>query len=224
MGGTASVSTNVENELRSLGIQTIERISGNNRYEVSANIAERVVQNNPEGDTAIVVSGLTFPDGLSATSVAARGEMPLLLTDDNTLPSAIQTFLNNHPKIRNFIIIGGPATVSDTVATALDSYGDVERISGSNRYQVNVNVAEYFQLDPSTYVVTRGDDFPDALSGSVLAAATESPVLLTDPTTLPDPIRWHLEAHKQNLDAFYILGGTLSVSSSVEQELYNMIP
>lgn len=222
LGGTGSVSTNVEAQLRNLGVPAdgITRIDGPNRFAVSASVAEQVVSGTPT-NTAIIASGLTFPDALSASSIAAQKGMPILLVGTNSVPDPIMQFLNNHPEINQFVIVGGPATVSDTVKAQLETKGTVTRISGANRFEVGVNLAKYFNMSASSLVFARGDQnfFTDALSGGPLAGLTGSPILLTTPTKLPVEVETYLSENRGVFQKGYILGGTGSVSTDVAQKI-----
>jgi putative cell wall-binding protein len=227
LGGTGSVSSNVENQLRSNGIETIQRIGGKDRFAVSAGVAEQIADFS---DTAIIASGLNFPDALSASGMAGYAGMPILLVGTNTVPDSIQSFITNHPHIKNFIIVGGPATVSDQVMTKikqLRSGAVVERIGGLNRFQVSINAAKYgienYGMDPSTLVFARGDVFADALSGSPLASFMGAPILLTTSSKLEGNIENYLKQKQEETDFMYILGGTGSVSTTTQQQLLNFI-
>jgi putative cell wall-binding protein len=239
LGGTGSVSVNVENQLKSLGITDIERIAGANRFDVSARIASQVVdffKDMPEyqPDTAIVASGLVFPDALSASSPSGVFLLPILQVTKDTVPSEIDAFIRNHPNIKNFIIVGGPGTVSSTVENKLLGFADargglVDRIAGANRYEVSANVARYFGpwLDPTYHVIAKGTDFPDALSGGPLARNFYAPLLLTSPTRLEPSVAAYLNGVEQETGveklAMYILGGTGSISAEVENQLKQML-
>ncbi|MBH0161724.1 cell wall-binding repeat-containing protein [Fictibacillus sp. 26RED30] len=227
LGGTGSVSINVENQLRSNGIETIQRIGGKDRYAVSAAVAEQIADYS---DTAIIASGLNFPDALSASGMAGYTGMPILLVGTNTVPDSIQTFITNHPEIENFIIVGGPATVSDSVKTKimqLRSGAAVDRIGGLNRYQVSINAANYgienYGMDLSTLVFARGDVFADALSGSPLASFMGAPILLTTSAKLEGNVYNYLQQNRGKTDFMYILGGTSSITTTTEQQLFNII-
>jgi putative cell wall-binding protein len=219
LGGTGSVSTNVETQLQSLGVTNIERIDGPNRFAVSASVAEKVTAGGTT-DTAIIASGLNFPDALSASSVAGQKGYPILLVGTSSIPDPIKTFINNHPEIYNYVIVGGPATVSDSVKTELEGMGKaVTRISGANRYEVGVNLAKYFNMNTSSFVFARGDVFADALSGGPLAAYTTSPILLTTSAKLPPEVAAFLKEKRAGLEKGYILGGLGSISADAEAQI-----
>lgn len=61
----------------------ITRLSGANRYDTAARVADKY----PSGvRTVFVATGSTFPDALSAASAAAYMESPILLTEKSKLP------------------------------------------------------------------------------------------------------------------------------------------
>lgn len=66
-------------------------------------------------------------------------------------------------------------------------------------------------------VLTRGDDFPDALSGSTLAAAFDAPILLTDNKALSPETE--TEITRLHPSTIYILGGSGAVSDAIETSL-----
>jgi putative cell wall-binding protein len=225
LGGTGSVSTNVEAQLKKLGVTDIERIGGKDRFVVSADTAERVAENY-ESDTAIIASGLVFPDALSASTIAGTTGMPILLVKNDGITDPVQQFIKNHPEITNYIVVGGPATVKDSVITKikqLRSGAYVERIGGKDRYEVAINVARFgienFGISMDTLTVVRGDIFPDALSGAPLANYHRGPILLTTSAKLETKVNSFLQNHQADIDNIHIVGGTGSVSTTAEQQL-----
>ncbi|MDS8741894.1 cell wall-binding repeat-containing protein, partial [Streptococcus pneumoniae] len=75
LGGTGAISDAVVKQLKSDGI-TVERISGADRFETAAKIAEKF----GKSESAIVVSGTNFPDALSVASYAGSEGTPILLS------------------------------------------------------------------------------------------------------------------------------------------------
>ncbi|MGA9172554.1 MAG: cell wall-binding repeat-containing protein, partial [Thermoactinomyces sp.] len=196
LGGTGSVSTNVETQLHNLGITNIERIAGPNRFAVASSVADKVVTGETQ-TKAFIASGLTFPDALSASGIAGQNGMPILQVLTDSIPAETKAFISAHPEINEYIIVGGTGTVSDNVKAQLEQMGkQVVRIGGANRFEVGVNLANYFNVKPSSIVFARGDSFADALSGGPLAGLTQSPILLTMPSSLPTPVDNYLLAHQ----------------------------
>lgn len=225
LGGTGSVSTNVETQLQNLGVTTIERIGGADRYEVSANVAQRL--GYIDSGTAVIVSGLVYSDALTASSPSANYGMPLLQVSTDSIPAPIQNYINNHPEITKFVIVGGPGTVSDAVKTQLSQLrpgAKIDRVGGADRYEVGINVINYFDLGVDLLMFNNGTDFPDAMSSGPLAAYLGSAILLTLPDTLPANINSFLDQHYGKIFFIDIVGGPASVSTTVENQLSTKIP
>lgn len=97
----------------------------------------------------------------------------------------------------------------------------VLRIEGKDRYGVAVNTSQ--QLHPGTaksVILTRGDSAVDAISGGVLSGLDGAPILLTPSTKLPSNVLNELK--RLQPENVYIVGGTHSVSASIEQEIKNL--
>lgn len=121
LGGPASVSDAVLAQIKSVTGVTPSRVSGADRYAVSALISQ---QNFSSGsDLVFVASGEIFTDALSGAPVAGSRKAPLLLVRNDSIPAAVHTELRRlHPK--TIVILGGPASVSSGVAADLEDYLD----------------------------------------------------------------------------------------------------
>jgi putative cell wall-binding protein/lysophospholipase L1-like esterase len=94
----------------------------------------------------------------------------------------------------------------------------IERLAGASRIQTAIEISkEGWPNGSSAVVLTREDDFPDALAGSTLAAAFDSPILLTDNEMLSPGT--DSEVKRLHPTTVYILGGTNAVSASIETYL-----
>ncbi|MGB5944995.1 cell wall-binding repeat-containing protein [Paenisporosarcina sp.] len=199
MGGAKAISKEVMDSLYDMGI-SVRRIAGADRYETAAKVAREL--GNPE--EAIVVSGLNYPDALSIGSYAAQSATPILLTRTNSIPAATATALANVDKT---FVIGGEGAVSEAVEKALPL---PTRIFGNTRYETSVAVAEAFHADAWATLVASGTGFADALTGGVLAAKYNAPVLLVSPKGLPTVVKEYVD---ENPSATYIVTGGKSVIS-----------
>ncbi|MBS7531391.1 cell wall-binding repeat-containing protein [Hazenella sp. IB182353] len=228
LGGVGSVSPQVEARLRELNISKITRFDGPNRFSVSADVATHLNQSldTKHSDTAIIASGLIFSDVASASSVAHKEMLPMLLVGTQSIPAEIKHFIETNPRVKNYVIVGGPATVSESVETELkETYGkNVARISGANRFEVGVNIADTFKLDERNVVITNGvgTAFADALVGAQLASSLSpmsSPLLLSTPTTLQPSISNYMSKISGINEQIYIVGNNESVFPEVEEKL-----
>lgn len=119
LGGPASISDVVLGQIATAAGAVPTRISGADRYEVSAAVS---AANFPAGtDTVFVASGAIFTDALSGAPVAVAHKGPMLLVTNNRIPDAIRAELTRL-KPRNIVILGGPNSIGSGVATALASY------------------------------------------------------------------------------------------------------
>lgn len=111
VGGENSVSKSLEKELP----KVIERIAGNDRYETSLKIADKFYKN---AQGAYLASGEVFADSLAINPIAARFDVPLILTPKDKLPQKTQEYLEKS-KIIQVAIIGGEKTVSKQIQQEL---------------------------------------------------------------------------------------------------------
>ncbi|PAD66225.1 hypothetical protein CHH83_25170 [Bacillus sp. 7586-K] len=113
VGGTVVVSDKVKN---SLPVATKTRIAGNERWETSSIVSQKLPLGNKR---AFIAYGKNFPDALAGSVLAAKMNAPLLLVDQPRIPSAITQVKNNYPA---FTILGGTVAVSDAVEEQLMDY------------------------------------------------------------------------------------------------------
>lgn len=208
IGGGGSVSWNVEQALRNI-VSNVERIGGQNRFEVASLVAEKVGNSS----FAIVTNGLVFSDALAIAPYAAKHQVPILLTANNSLPDSTRSALQGKSST---LVIGGEGSVSNNVYTQLPA---PSRIGGADRYEVSANIIKNLNLNTETVYLSSGFTFADALTGSVLAAKQGAPLLLTKPSELPAVIRNTMI--ERNTGIVNVLGGPGSVSEAVVGSLPN---
>lgn len=178
LGDTPSVDANVARQLASYSEVTPVRITGSDRFGTSRAVAEAEFSGG--SDTVFIVTGLNYPDAMLAAVPAGRSGAPILLVNGGAsrLDDATAAAIENLGATRA-VIVGGLPSVSAGIAADLEGLvGDVVRLTGTDRYGTSVAVAaEYFPTANPSYFAT-GLNYPDALTGSVLAASTASPLLL----------------------------------------------
>ncbi|WP_339060553.1 cell wall-binding repeat-containing protein [Tepidibacillus marianensis] len=208
VGGTGSISSQVENELKSMKL-SVTRLGGKDRFETAKLIALKMNKT----DTVIVTFGLNFPDALSIAPYAAMQGYPILLVTKDQIPDFTKQALGSL-KSTHTIIIGGTGVISDNVKKQLPN---PYRVSGQDRFLTAAEVTRKLNAPTEKVYVASGMGFADALAGAVLAAKDNSPLLLTKPNELPKGTRdiW-LEKNVLN---FTVLGGTGSVNNQVLTEL-----
>ncbi|RNC63060.1 MAG: N-acetylmuramoyl-L-alanine amidase LytC [Candidatus Dichloromethanomonas elyunquensis] len=220
LGGTCAISAGVENTLKSKGLQVV-RIQGTDRYETAANISAQALQNSIR---AFLVSGQNFADALSISSYAAAQGIPLLLTPKDNLPSATLDALQRL-RVTDITLIGGDNAIGPSVEDQLLLAGyRVERLSGDDRFQTNIQIMNRYPFNLDSTLIATGMSFPDALAGSVLAANNNNPVVLVPkndgqiPGSLTDA---YLAANRDSVNNYLILGGSGAVNYKIEFYIRN---
>ncbi|MBO1909966.1 cell wall-binding repeat-containing protein, partial [Microvirga sp. 3-52] len=211
LGGESAISAKVAGELKAAGL-TVERISGSDRFETAAKIASEM----ESSDKVIIANGMDFPDALSVAAHAAKSGMPILLTQADKLPVKTVEALERLGATKT-IVVGGKTVVSEKVVKQLPK---PTTLSGADRYETNIAVAEHFGVTSKHMYVATGQNYADALTGAVLAAKNDSAVLLVH-ARIPDVVTTYIS--DQDLKRLTIFGGESAVSKKVANELEELL-
>ncbi|CDX04782.1 Cell wall binding repeat 2-containing protein, partial [Desulfitobacterium hafniense] len=176
--GTGVISQPVIDALKKINSEMkIFFLGGKDRFETSVNIAKEM----GKFDEVVIATGESNADALSMASIAAAKGNPILLSDAERLPDAIVQYLeDNKSNIKKYYLLGGEGSLSSKVQSVLS--GKTVRIAGLDRYETNQKILATFasEINDDKVYLANGDDshLVDALTGAVLAAKTNSPVLL----------------------------------------------
>ena len=205
LGGTAAVPETVEasiSELRSDA--SVVRLCGDTRYETNLSILEEA---GITGNTLLVCDGVGFADALSASALG----LPIMIVQKKSLTEEQITFLESHTFTKVYIL-GGSSAVSESIESALSDVLEsaaIERLYGSTRYETTVAVAEAFFTLPDTIVLATGKNFPDGLSGGIVAYSMNAPLILTSNADYADAAAY---ASENAASTYIVLGGTGALS------------
>jgi putative cell wall-binding protein len=199
-----------------------ERHGGSDRYATAVAVA-----NTAPLVTAcdvVVVEATSFADGLTA-AVFAR---PVLLTTQAAMPAATAGELvrraascRERNRVLNVTLIGGVEAISAAQqATISQVTGSVAvRIGGNDRYATAIAVVTTATPAPTAVIIATGLDFPDALTGGVLAQARNAAIVLNNGAALRADVRAYLTNNASTLTEVYVLGGTTVMPEPVVTEL-----
>jgi hypothetical protein len=227
LGGTASLSSKVPAQVAAtLGSGVpIVRIGGNDRYSVANRVAaETAGLLGGSADTAFVATGRVFADALSCAPVAAGEGWPIYLMEPTRKPGPTIAAMKA-AGVKRVIIAGGPMSVPYSTSAALDNAfgsGNVSRLSGSDRYQVAINVSDFaaaeagFDRDKPGFA--SGEAYADALAGGVYLGQEGSPLLLVAPKRVPDSVAGRLWTRRATMQHFTFFGGPVTVPWHVRLE------
>jgi len=211
---------------------SMNRLAGSNRYTTSVEIAKSQFPTAGTVSTAVFATGENYPDGLSATALAAMVNGPVYLVRKNSLPSEVAAdFLRIYDKKSDAkvdaYVVGGTAAISagvEAAIAALDPSITTKRLAGPNRKGTSIEVNEEQDAlrgrGPKQLVLARSNDFADALTGGSIAGNTGIQndfmgVLLTEPNSLDSGVSTYLASVGSTLDTVHIIGGTSAISAGV---------
>ncbi|MDR3602833.1 MAG: cell wall-binding repeat-containing protein [Desulfosporosinus sp.] len=227
--GTSAVAVAATNNLSSAtnSPQFIgtTRLSGQTRYETAKVISE--YYNNGKVKNLILSTGNEFADALSASVLAHEKEAPILLVDSSVDSSkdAFDYVIQHLDLTGTIYIIGGIGIIGTEFETKLNELGfkNVVRIAGIDRYDTSYKIANSLNdITVSTVVISSGEQYPDALSISSIAANKGWPILLSPHDELPQAMKSFLLAKKPS--QVYITGGKGVILDNVKSEISRLLP
>jgi putative cell wall-binding protein len=229
LGGEAAVNATVATQLGAYG--TVTRLAGLNRFATAVEISQHAFPDPGDVADVFVATGSGFADALSGGPAAAYFDGPLLLVHHDSIPDATLVELGRLDPARVWVL-GGPVAVSDAVVAQLAGLGfTVQRVAGANRYATAAAASTLAFLGPTletagstvhrVYVAV-GTNFPDALAGSAMAGLRFAPVLLVQPTSVPQVVIDEIVRLQPR--EIVILGGEAVVSEAVASILRGLLP
>ncbi len=116
-----------------------------------------------------------------------------------------------------------PGTYEVYGAEAQRTATNVDRIDGANRYQTSFQIANALKKELGvekfdSIILARGSNYPDALSGSSLAAVVKAPIILVHEGMVTETVSY-INNNLNPGGTVYILGGALAVSDRFAEGL-----
>ncbi|MCC0706184.1 cell wall-binding repeat-containing protein [Clostridioides sp. ES-S-0190-01] len=198
---------------------TKDTLIGSGRWETAIKISQA---GWTKSDSAILVNDNSIADALSATPFAKAKDAPILLTKSNELDSRTKAELKRLG-VKNVYLIGGLISLGLNVEKQLDEENiNFERISGNCRYETSLKLAERLDKEKSIskIVVVNGEKgLADAVSIGAIAAQENMPIILSEPNSGTEVADNFIDS--KNIEKSYVVGGTYSISNSIENNLPN---
>ena len=212
VGGTAVISSDVENQLTKAGY-IVKRIAGQDKYATAIKIAEEL----GDAKEVAVTVGDDYADALSIGPIAAKRQMPIILVPKNNITSDIENYVNSK-NITKTYVIGDQSLISDNV---VKKFNNPERILGQDKYARNIAVLNRFteSYQHSNLCLATGENFADALAGAVYAAKNNGAVTLVK-SDLPVSTDAFLKGNTTALTTITVFGGEAVVPSKLVQEVF----
>lgn len=149
----------------------IIRLTGKDRYETNLRILK---ETGVPDKKLLICTGDNFADALSASAI----KYPVMLVSKDGLSDSQKFFLDQLYNTKA-IIFGGIGAVPVSVENELKNYVTIEtRLAGATRFDTSLETAAYFFGYLQKAVVTTGMNFPDGLTGGLLAHIMNAPLIL----------------------------------------------
>ncbi|MDO9107785.1 MAG: cell wall-binding repeat-containing protein [Coriobacteriia bacterium] len=226
LGGGSSVATAVADAVDAIPGVTVQRIGGTDRWDTAALVASetrtRLLAAGRAVDGVYVAPGADFPDALAASPAAYTSGRPILLSAQSALPTRTAEAMGELGVDRAWII-GGMSAVGATATAQIEALDiTVQRISGANRYETALALAQHSQglgLSWRNLGIATGLSYADALAGGVAQGATGSMLLLTHPGSLNAGVAGQLAARRTSIVKVRCFGGTAAVSDAARAQI-----
>ena len=174
VGGEGVIPESIEDRLRYIDVENIERLYGEDRYKTNEAILNKMeIDYNT---TPFIVSGEDFADAIIAAPQAIREGGVIVLSRKNKIDDALLRIINTCEK--DSIIIGGNGVVDESVEKQLHKIGYIKRFEGKNRYETAIVVAESNRNNQ--FIITTGKRFQEPIAASILAGVNGSSLLYVD--------------------------------------------
>jgi putative cell wall-binding protein len=236
-----NISRNIEMQLNAMGYKT-KHIYGRNHYETACQIPGY----REHFKNVLLVSGEDFSEGMPAAYWSAHHGDPILFVKKDVIPGCTLETLKKLPEI-NVYIIGSAKTISKAVDQTISKLPNVkflDRIDGTDPYEISVNFAKYKSPDGEfgwgrNYREGHAFTFGTLTNAeqaipSILFAhmGKHTPLLLTEVNTVPVSVEKYIKEVKPEPPKDmpkppfmhgYILGCTNQISYSVQVHLDSLL-
>lgn len=208
LGGEAAIPTTLDAALHG---HRVKRLAGSDRFETNILILK---ESGVTDEDILVCTAFGFADSLSASAV----KRPILLVDSNSgqLNSTQQAYLSAL-HTHKYYVLGGTSAVGEELAAALQTYGSVERIGGTDRFETSVLIARKFFTAPKAALLAYSQTFPDGLCGGPLATAQNAPLLLAKTDSY---VYAKAYAQANRITDGVVLGGPTLISDTAAKAIF----
>ena len=209
-------SSNVS--LLNVYIPTVSELSGKDRYETSVALSKSQFT---KSDYVVLVNGTAIIDGVSATPLAVGLNAPILLTQNQKLPTSVKNEIKRLG-VTKVVAVGGYGIISPDIVQELEEMGITNwtRLGGNTRYDTSLEVAKYIDeniYDISDIVIAAGNGEADALSISAVSGERKMPIILSEKSGPNETITKWLKG--ESIGNAYVIGGTGVISSEAMVEI-----
>lgn len=221
VGGRSVMSNAVVDQLHALGISTVT-VAGKRAQDTSNMVARKL----PSSDVCFIVTSWGYQDALSASSFAYAKKAPIFLANDAGMLDRSTLACIRSKNFKRVVLIGGESVLAPELVQQLNQAGvkNIQRIAGETAYDTSALFAQWalnHGMRANNMAIATGYGYEDALVGAALCGKKGSVMVLADDsnTTAVDLI---VDAQKNKISNYYILGGQSVVGERVSEGLENV--
>ena len=119
VGGPIAVDSEVETQLESAGVSSIQRLDGQTEYETSLSIANWELAQGMSANNMAVATGTTFYDALSGSALCGKNNAVLVIVSDSNRVCLTDFVASQSSNISKGYVFGGPIAVSQATWNVL---------------------------------------------------------------------------------------------------------
>lgn len=239
LGGPVALDRAVADDVRTLGIPEVRRVSGETRFGTAVDVATQVARGDESTAYLVRLRDVENPsrswvDALSVAGVAARkgaaGTGWPILGTDAELPAETKQAITDLG-ITRVVPVGGPLVVSDAVLEELAGMGVevADRLAGEDRYGTSRAVTASDDVPTQSLAIATAQNFPDGLAAGPWAARTGTGLLLV-PTELADGAPWREGEHPAFIAGLgwaepqlFAVGGPVAIETPVISRVASLL-
>lgn len=221
VGGRSVMSNAVVDQLHALGISTVT-VAGKRAQDTSNMVARKL----PSSDVCFIATSWGYQDALSASSFAYAKKAPIFLANDAGMLDRSTLACIRSKNFKRVVLIGGESVLAPELVQQLNQAGvkNIQRLAGETAYDTSALFAQWalnHGMRANNMAIATGYGYEDALVGAALCGKKGSVMVLADDsnTTAVDLI---VDAQKNKISNYYILGGQSVVGERVSEGLENV--
>ena len=191
----------------------VVRLTGNTCYETNLAVLKEA---GITADQEILVCNGTGFAGAVASSATG---LPVLLVDGDSgkLTAEQAEFLASLSN--SYCIVGGSDSISTAIENEISQYGNTTRLSGENRFEISLQVAERYFDKPSCALLAYPWNYADGLCCSTLAYAASAPVIFADANDFAYAVEF---THGADITVGVVLGTEELIPDEVVRSVFAM--
>lgn len=179
---TGSISNIYTDTIYLMRERKLFRLGGSTRYETAIEVSRAGWVSS---EKVILATGENYPDSLCGIPLAAKYSCPLLLAPKEGLRDSVAQEIVRL-EVKEAILLGERDALSEKVEDDLIKIcgldeKNIKRIGGIDRYETSLMIAIWVGSANYQAALATGENYPDALSASNLAAIKGMPVILVSP-------------------------------------------